>query len=140
MRANKEITQDEYLFKRVKLEKIINHYAELIGNLKNIKDQKRKKLTKAYELVNELVVKFKGSNKNESVNKNNKKAILLNLGSNPLLEDRKAHFCLDLRFEQFKKYSKSANIEIAQVQTSKSNQCNVKTGTLVPAYTTRCAH
>jgi len=132
MRANKEIPQDEYLEKRIKITKTINHYEELIKKSNNNQEDKKKKITEAYELVNELKEKFKGTDKDENINKNNKKSIILNLGSNPLLEDKKVHFYLDLRLQPFQEYAKEANEEMEHVQTyyigedyAKATHCEV---------------
>ena len=126
MRANKEIPQDEYLEKRVKILKTINHYEELIKKSNNNQEDKKKKITEAYELVNELKAKFTGTENDKNADKNNKKSIILNLGSNPLLEDKKVHFYLDLRLQPFQMYAKDANREIEQVQTYDISQYYAK--------------
>lgn len=74
MRANGEITREEFAKKRKELEKNKDYYSSLIEKTKKDKDSFQKKLNKTFDIVTGVREKFADPNK--------RKHILLNLGSN----------------------------------------------------------
>jgi len=112
MRAENEITKEQYANKKTKIEDNIIHYEDLINKLTNGDKEFKNNFIKAFEFATDLKEKFKNGDENK------KKGIILNLDSNPSIYDRKPHFCLDLRLQPFEQYAKGAVEEIRHIQTS----------------------
>ena len=128
MRAENEITKEQYANKKTKIEDNINHYEDLINKLTNGDKEFKNNFIKAFEFATDLKEKFKNGDENK------KKDIILNLDSNPSIYDRKLHFCLDLRLQPFEQYAKGAVEEIRHIQTSKSSEDYRKTTPCEVAY------
>ena len=112
MRAENEISKEQYAKKKAKVEETITYQKELIQKLKNGNKEQKDDFIKAFKFATNLKEKFENGSKNE------KKEIILNLDSNPLIFNRKPHFCLDLRLQPFEQYAQGAVEEIRHIQTS----------------------
>ena len=133
LRTENEISKEEFARKRKTIEENIENYQNLIANLENSNKQANQAFEQVFKFATNLKDKFENGSPNE------KKAIILNLGSNPETIDRKAHFYLDLRLQPFQKYSQGAIREIRQVQTSKNGLYYTKKAPLGAKNTLVCS-
>ena len=133
MRAEGEISKEDYSKKVKKYQKSKNQIESIINNLENGNKDLDQKVEDTFSFAVNLKTKFKNGTSNE------KKDILQNLDSNLFIEDRKLLVLLDLRLQPFKKYSQPLKQELARLKPLKLTKHYNKVGTLVPTCSSRWA-
>ena len=121
MRAEGEITKEQYAKQKGKIEENIINQKNSIQKLKNGNKEQKDDFIKAFEFATNLKEKFKNGDENK------KKDIILNLDSNPSIYDRKPHFYLDLKLKPFEEHAEGAREEIRHIQTYKIGEDYRKT-------------
>ena len=110
MLADNDITREEYSERRKKCESEANIASETILNIESKEKRQQEILTDTFKLATNLKKKFQKGTPDK------KKDIILKLGSNLSLKDKKLAIMLDLKFQAFQKYANGANQEIARIK------------------------
>ena len=130
MLADNDITREEYLERRKKCEDEANIANEAILNIEGKEKRQQEMLTDTFQLATNLKNKFqKGA-------PSKKKDIILKLGSNLSLKDKKLAIMLDLKFQAFQKYANGANQEIARFKPLETPMNTTKNTPTRGAYAT----
>ena len=110
MLADNDITREEYSERRKKCESEANIASETILNIESKEKRQQEILTDTFKLATNLKKKFQKGTPDK------KKDIILKLGSNLSLKDKKLAIMLDLKFQAFQKYANGANQEITRIK------------------------
>lgn len=108
MRANGEISKEQFAKKRKEAEKNKDYYLSLINKEKKDKNSFDNKLNETFSIVTNVKKRFDENKEND------RKKILLRLGSNLSIQDRKLLISLDFRLKPFEKYAKGAKEEFTR--------------------------
>ncbi|MBL7057933.1 recombinase zinc beta ribbon domain-containing protein [Patescibacteria group bacterium] len=110
MLADNDISREEYQERRKKCEDETNVANEAILNIEGKEKRQQEMLTDTFQLVTNLKKKFQKGTPDK------KKEIILKLGSNLSLKDKKLAIMLDLKFQAFQKHANGANQEITRIK------------------------
>ena len=108
MLADKDISRKEYAERRKKCEIEEAKAEEAITKIEDKERKRKEDIKKTYELMTNLKNKFKKGTPER------KKEIIIKLGSNLSLENKKLVIMPDLKVQAFQKHAKGANFEIAR--------------------------
>ena len=133
MRANHEITAEEYAQKRQEAEEKKTCLETQINQVINQDNELLISAEKTLSFATNLKNRFKNSSPED------KRNITLSLGSNPEIFNRKAHFYLDFKLQPLEKYAQGAISEFERVEplempmnttqnTSVRGACSVMSG------------
>lgn len=110
MRADDEITKEEYAKKRAEAESKKDYAEEKIKEIEGNNKIFLEKADKLFSFARDAKEKFKNGTAKD------KKEIILNLGSNPQIFNKNIMISLDLGLKPFAKYAEGAREEIARVK------------------------
>ncbi len=128
MRADEELSKEDFAKKRELAEKKKDYALSMINKIERDNKAFVDKLDEVFSFVTNVKNKFLNGSPEE------KKVILLKLGSNLQICDKKLMISLDLRLKPFEKYSERVREEFKSVEPLKNSLDKRKTASFETAF------